>query len=326
MKTTADGRTSGYGPTNLIHNEGTYVMKQSMKQSKLKNFLKTGLYVSALGVAVGISTPGLADTSVWEVKSDSNTVYLGGTVHVLRTSDYPLPPEYEQAYQAASHIYFETDIDAMNDASVQEQMMRELTYQDERSLKTVLNAEAYTALSDYMAELGMPLMMMEKNKPGMVTIILQGLELQRIGFTPHGVDAYFNTRAIGDAKSRGQLETMAEQIGFLAAMGEGNESEFILYSLEGLRETSALLEESIQAWREGDNDKLSDLLIDDMRNELPQIYDSLLRQRNLNWIPQIEQMLSDGDTEFVLVGAAHLVGSEGLLTLLRDRGYQVRQL
>ena len=322
MKTKADSRTSGYGPTNLIHNEGTYVMKQS----RLKNFLKTGLYVSALGVAVGISTPGLADTSVWEVKSDSNTVYLGGTVHVLRTSDYPLPPEYEQAYQAASHIYFETDIDAMNDASVQEQMMRELTYQDERSLKTVLNAEAYTALSDYMAELGMPLMMMEKNKPGMVTIILQGLELQRIGFTPHGVDAYFNTRAIGDAKSRGQLETMAEQIGFLAAMGEGNESEFILYSLEGLRETSALLEESIQAWREGDNDKLSDLLIDDMRNELPQIYDSLLRQRNLNWIPQIEQMLSDGDTEFVLVGAAHLVGSEGLLTLLRDRGYQVRQL
>ena len=325
MKTTADSRTSGYGPTNLIHNEGTYVMKQSMKQSRLKNFLKAGLYVSALGVAVGISTPGLADTSVWEVKSDSNTVYLGGTVHMLRMSDYPLPPEYEQAYQAASHIYFETDLDAMNDMSVQ-QIMRELTYQDERSLKTVLNEEAYTALLNYTDGLGLALTAMEKSKPGWVITGLQVWEFQRIGFTPQGVDAYFNTRAIGDAKSRGQLETLAEHLSLLASMGEGNESEFILYSLKDFRKTKALLEDVIQAWREGDNDKLSDMLIDNIRNELPQLYDSLLRQRNLNWIPQIEQMLSDGDTEFVLVGAAHLVGSEGLLTLLRDRGYQVRQL
>ncbi|HAJ76305.1 MAG TPA: TraB/GumN family protein [Gammaproteobacteria bacterium] len=267
-----------------------------------------------------------ADTSVWEVRSDSNSVYLGGTVHLLRPTDYPLPEEFEQAYQASSEIYLETDIGSMTDLSVQAQLLQQLTYQDERSLKTVLSNEAYTALSDYTEQIGMPLMIMEKFKPGMVVSTLQILEFQRVGFTPQGVDMYFNTRAMGDAKTLGQLETVQEQIGFLAAMGEGNESEFILLSLKDLAETNAVMEDMIRAWRTGDNASLADLFVTEMRTETPDLYDSLLRQRNLRWIPQIEQMLRDSDTEFVLVGAAHLVGEDGLLQLLQAKGYQIRQL
>ncbi|MDD9896726.1 MAG: TraB/GumN family protein [Gammaproteobacteria bacterium] len=267
-----------------------------------------------------------ADSAVWQVSSGSNTVYLGGTVHLLRPSDYPLPEEYEQAYQASSEIYFETDLSAMMDLSVQAQMLQQLTYQDDRTLEAVLSEEAYTALSNYIAGIGMPMMMMEKFKPGMVISTLQVLEFQRIGFTPQGVDAYFNTRAIGDAKSLGQLESVMEQIGFLASMGEGNESEFILLSLEDLTETANVMDDMIAAWRDGNNDRLAELFVNEMRSEAPELYDSLLRQRNLNWVPQIEQMLLDDDTEFVLVGAAHLVGSDGLLELLQAKGYSVNQL
>jgi|TARA_B100000315_G_scaffold209307_1_gene204958 hypothetical protein len=267
-----------------------------------------------------------ADTSVWEVRSDSNSVYLGGTVHLLRPTDYPLPEEFEQAYQASSEIYLETDISSMSDLSVQAQLLQQLTYQDERSLKTVLSNEAYTALSNYTEQIGMPLMIMKKFKPGMVVSALQILEFQRIGFTPQGVDTYFNTRAIGDAKTLGQLETVQEQIGFLAAMGEGNESEFILLSLRDLAETATVMEDMIAAWRTGDNDSLAELFVTEMRVETPDLYDSLLRQRNLKWIPQVERMLRDADIEFVLVGAAHLVGEDGLLQLLQAKGYQVRQL
>jgi len=205
-------------------------------------------------------------------------------------------------------------------------LLQQLTYNDERTLKTVLNQEAYTALSDYAATIGLPMMLMEQFKPGMVVSTLQILEFQRIGFTPQGVDSYFNTRAVEDGKSLGQLETVQEQIGFLAAMGEGNESEFILMSLRDLAETGEIIDEMIQAWRVGDNSKLHEMFVADMRNEAPELYETLLRQRNLNWLPQIEQMLRDTDTEFVLIGAAHLVGTDGLLDLLRNRGYQVRQL
>ena len=267
-----------------------------------------------------------ADTSVWEVKFDSNTVYLGGTVHLLRPSDYPLPEEYEQAYQASSKIYLETDLSSMNELSVQTKMLEQLTYQNARSLKTVLNEEAYTALSDYMVEIGMPLMMMENFKPGMVISTLQVMEFQRNGFTPQGVDVYFNNRAIEDAKTLGQLESIQEQIGFLASMGEGNESEFILLSIRDLEETTEIMNDMIAAWRTGNNDQLAAMFVTEMQNEAPDLYDTLLRQRNLNWFPQIEQMLSDSVTEFVLVGAAHLVGPDGLLQLLSRKGYQVRQL
>ena len=267
-----------------------------------------------------------ADTSVWRASDGNRTIYLGGTVHLLRASDFPLPEEFEQAYAAADEIYFEVDINSMNDLSTQAQMLQQLTYNDDRTLQSVLNEEAYTALEDYTEQVGMPIMLMQKFKPGMVITTLQMMEFQQLGFTPQGVDTYFSSRAMGDAKSLGALETIAEQIGFLAAMGEGNESEFILVSLEDLNDISDSMEAMIAAWREGDAEHLAELFVADMKAQAPEVYDSLLRQRNLNWVPEIERMFMDEDTEFVLVGAAHLVGEDGLLALLREHGYEVTQL
>tara|TARA_B100000809_G_scaffold192748_1_gene191620 strand:- start:101 stop:919 length:819 start_codon:yes stop_codon:yes gene_type:complete len=267
-----------------------------------------------------------ADSSVWKITSGENTVYLGGTVHLLRPSDYPLPEEYEQAYQESAVLVFETDISSMNDLSIQAETLQQLTYTDGQSLDTVLNDEAYNALSEYIATIGIPMAMIEQFKPGMIISMLQLLEFQKIGFTPQGVDAYFNIRAMSDGKTLEELESVEEQIGFLAAMGEGNENEFILLSLSDLDETAEVMEDMIFAWRTGDNEKLSEMFVADMLNEAPELYESLLRGRNLNWIPQIDKMLADEDVEFVLVGAAHLVGNDGLLELLKARGYKVSQL
>ena len=267
-----------------------------------------------------------ADTSVWSVRSGDNVIYLGGTVHLLRPGDYPLPDEFEEAYQASSELYFETDIASMSDLSVQAQMLQQLTYGDDKSLSTVLSDEAYTALSAYTATAGLPIAMLDKFKPGLLISTLQILVFQSMGFTPQGVDAFFHTRAIGDGKAEGQLETVQEQIGFIEAMGEGNESEFILLSLKDLAETGDVLEGMIGAWRSGDTEGLSELFVEDMKVEAPALYDSLLLQRNLKWVPQIDSMLQDADTEFVLVGAAHIVGENGLLDLLSQKGYEINQL
>lgn len=293
-------------------------------QSKLK--LKTLLLLLSLVSLLDIMPTISADSSVWKITSGENTVYLGGTVHLLRPSDYPLPEEYEQAYQESAVLVFETDISSMNDLSIQAETLKQLTYTDGQSLDTVLNDEAYNALSEYIATIGIPMAMIEQFKPGMIISMLQFLEFQKIGFTPQGVDAYFNIRAMGDAKTLEELESLEEQIGFLAAMGEGNENEFILLSLSDLDEIAEVMEDMIFAWRTGDNEKLSEMFVADMLNEAPELYESLLRGRNLNWIPQIDKMLADEDVEFVLVGAAHLVGNDGLLELLKARGYKVSQL
>ena len=267
-----------------------------------------------------------ADTSVWSVRSGDNVIYLGGTVHLLRPADYPLPGEFEEAYQASYELYFETDIASMSDLSVQAQMLQQLTYGDDKSLSSILSDEAYAALSIYTATAGLPIAMLNKFKPGLLISTLQILVFQSMGFTPQGVDAFFHTRAVGDGKAEGQLETVQEQIGFIAAMGEGNESEFILLSLKDLAETGDVMEGMIGAWRSGDAEGLSELFVEDMKVEAPALYDTLLLQRNLKWVPQIDSMLQDADTEFVLVGAAHIVGENGLLDLLSQKGYEINQL
>ena len=277
-------------------------------------------------MAVLSISPAIADTSVWSVRSGDNVIYLGGTVHLLRPGDYPLPDEFEEAYQASSELYFETDIAAMSDLSVQAQMLQQLTYSDDRSLRTVLSDEAYTALSAYTQTAGLPIVMLEKFKPELLISTLQILVFQSMGFTPQGVDAFFHTRAVADGKAEGQLETVQEQIGFIAAMGEGNDSEFILLSLKDLTETGNVIDGMIGAWRSGDAQGLSELFVEDMKVEAPALYDTLLLERNLKWIPQINRMLQDADTEFVLVGAAHIVGENGLLDLLSQEGYEINQL
>ena len=277
-------------------------------------------------MAVLSISPAIADTSVWSVRSGDNVIYLGGTVHLLRPGDYPLPDEFEEAYQASSELYFETDIAAMSDLSVQAQLLQQLTYSDDRSLRTVLSDEAYTALSAYTQTAGLPIVMLEKFKPELLISTLQILVFQSMGFTPQGVDAFFHTRAVADGKAEGQLETVQEQIGFIAAMGEGNESEFILLSLKDLTETGNVIDGMIGAWRSGDAQGLSELFVEDMKVEAPALYDTLLLERTLKWIPQINRMLQDADTEFVLVGAAHIVGENGLLDLLSQEGYEINQL
>ena len=277
-------------------------------------------------MAVLSISPAIADTSVWSVRSGDNVIYLGGTVHLLRPGDYPLPDEFEETYQASSELYFETDIAAMSDLSVQAQLLQQLTYSDDRSLRTVLSDEAYTALSAYTQTAGLPIVMLEKFKPGLLISTLQILVFQSMGFTPQGVDAFFHTRAVADGKAEGQLETVQEQIGFIAAMGEGNETEFILLSLKDLTETGNVIDGMIGAWRSGDAQGLSELFVEDMKVEAPALYDTLLLERNLKWIPQINRMLQDADTEFVLVGAAHIVGENGLLDLLSQEGYEINQL
>ncbi|MEX0618233.1 MAG: TraB/GumN family protein [Pseudohongiellaceae bacterium] len=282
--------------------------------------------LGATTVMAGLASQAAADTSVWLASSGDSHVYLGGTVHLLRPTDYPLPEEFEEAYENSDTLVFETDISAMNDPSVQMRLLGEVTYTDSRTLRSVLSDDAYSALSNYLETVGLPMMMLEKMKPGMVVSTLQVLEFQKLGFTPQGVDMHFNTRAVGEDKAIQGLESLDQQISFLAGMGEGNESEFVLMSLEEMEQLETGIEDMISAWREGDNDRLAELFINDMRAETPELYQSLLVERNNNWMPAIEQMFSEEGTEFVLVGAAHLVGEHGLISLLEANGYQVRQL
>lgn len=302
--------TTGIGATAVARDQGAGI--------------NTVLAAAALALLLfAIALPAQADAPVWQASKGDSTVFLGGTIHLLRARDYPLPAAFETAYQASDRLFFEIDQSQLADMSVQARMMQQLTYQDDRTLQTVLDEETYAALTAYAENAGLPMAMMQKFKPGMLLSTLSLLEFQSRGFTPQGVDAYYNTRAMGDGKARGELETIDQQITMLASMGEGYESEFVAYSLRDLETVGEAIEDMVTAWRAGDQASLEAQFIRPMLEEAPELYDSMLVERNNNWMPQIEAMFDEPGTEFVLVGAAHLIGEHGVLAMLSERGYEV---
>lgn len=268
----------------------------------------------------------LAQTSVWQASNGENTVYLAGTVHMLRAADYPLPAAFDQAYAQADALYFEINIDDMNAVGAQMTLMEQLMYTDGRNIESVLSPEAYDALTTFTADLGVPMMILQNMKPGMLVSTLEILSMQQLGFTPQGVDMYFHQRAKADGKAIAGFETVEQQIDFLAGMGVGEESEFIMMSLEELEKISTDIEVLVGPWRSGNTQQMNELFVESMKNSAPEAYDLLMASRNLDWMPEIEAMFEDADTELVLVGVAHLIGEDGLIQMLENRGYRLNQL
>lgn len=267
-----------------------------------------------------------SETSVWRVSHGANQLFIGGTIHILGAADYPLPAEFDYAYQQSDRLVLETDMEKLQDPDFQRVMMRALSYSDGRNLKSVLSAETFQLLEDYCNSRGIPTDNLLPFKPGMVATTLTILELQRLGLGGVGVDAYFNARAIKDRKELGQLETVESQLAFISSMGQGQEDDLIAYTLEDIKNLPALMGELKQTWRKGDLSSLERVNIIPFKRDFPKIYQTMLVDRNNAWIPQIEAMLRTREVEFILVGALHLVGEDGLLEHLSKRGYEVEKL
>ena len=272
------------------------------------------------------SLPVNADSPVWQVEKNGNLTFIGGTFHVLTAADYPLPAAFEKAYQQSSLVVFETDIEKLESPKFQQAMLRELSYSDGRNLQQVLRPETYLALSEYFSARGIPIASVINYKPGLVATLMTVIELQRLGLVGEGVDTYFSAKATRDQKQRGQLETVDEQIQFIANMGAGKEDELLAFNMADLEKLPALWQSMKDSWRSGDMPRLYQDTGISLKNDFPEIYQSLLVERNDAWMPQIEAMLNTKEVEFVLVGALHLAGEDGLLSRLTARGYKVRQL
>lgn len=267
-----------------------------------------------------------SEAAVWVAKKSGNTVYIGGTIHLLRPSDYPLPQEYQVAYLNADKIFLEADVSVMEDPAFQGKIMEMLFYRDGRNLKSELSPEAYQALASYAEKGSLPIQMLESMKPFLVVQTLVVGEFMKMGFTPMGVDAHFQNRALDDKKILGYFETVEEQLKMFDGMSEDASSDFILSQLEEMHEMKVMIKELLEVWRSGDTQKLHTLFIDEMKNEYPETYKTLLKDRNDRWMPRIEHMFSDDDNEFILVGVGHLVGEDGLVEQLRKKGYDVQKL
>ena len=267
-----------------------------------------------------------SESSVWKVESKDHQLFIGGTVHVLSDADYPLPDEFDQAYLQSQTVVLETDMERLTSPEFQQKLLSQMIYTDGTNLRSLLQDETYAQLEAFCAQRGIPASSLMMFKPGMVSMTITLLELQRLGLMGAGVDAHFSTRATQDGKQVEKLETVEQQLSFLVAMGQGREDALISYTLRDVARLQSLFESIKEAWRVGDLNSLNKVALMPLREEFPELYRILMVDRNKMWVPIIEEMLKTEPVELVLVGALHLVGEEGLLEQFVNRGYRVTKL
>jgi len=275
---------------------------------------------------LALATPALALSPVWMVEKEGARVFIGGTMHILTATDYPLPDAFEKAYAKSAQIVFETDIAKLQDPAFQQYLLAAVSYRDGRNLRQVISADTYAALASFFNGRGVAMASIDNFKPGMVATLMTVVELQRLGVDAVGVDAHFSQRAASDRKALGQLETLESQVAFIANMGAGQEDEMLNYNLAEIERLPEVWQIMTLAWRRGDLAWLEQQIALPMQRDFPAVYQSLLVERNDAWLPQLEAMFTSAEVEFVLVGALHLAGEDGVLARLRARGYRITQL
>jgi uncharacterized protein YbaP (TraB family) len=264
-----------------------------------------------------------AESSVWKVQKGDSIMYVGGTIHLLRQSDYPLPQEFDKAYSASDMLVFEVDLGMANDPSVQQKLLSKAMYTDGTTVDMHLSADVYQLLNEHCLSNGIPI---KQFKPQIIAVLIDTMELAKLGVAQDGVDMFFYKSATKDNKAIEGLETIDEQIDYLLEMGNGHEDDLVSYTISDLDSTKKNFEIIVDSWKRGDVDKLDRLIIGDIRTEMPDIYKNIITDRNNNWMRVIEKYFENNKTEFVMVGMAHLVGTDGIIEQMRKKGYKVEKL
>lgn len=267
-----------------------------------------------------------AETSVWKAQKGNFVLYLGGTCHVLRESDFPLPPEFEKAYRASQVVVLEADLGQLKDPAIQKKVLAKSVYPDGSTLQKHLSPKTYAQLVAYCQKNNIPLAALKQFKVSVAMVSLTFLELTKLGIDQKGVDDFFYQLAKKDNKKVEGLESAEEQLDALVSIADGNEDQFVSYAIRDLDILKEKFAELAGAWRAGDSAKLNELLISELKSEDPEDYQKLVVNRNRKWLPIILGYHKSPQTRLVLVGAAHLVGPDGIIEALKKNGYRVEKL
>jgi len=264
---------------------------------------------------------------LWTVEGRHNTVYLLGSIHVLRADDAELPEAAAEAYVDAEQLVMEIDMDdasVADPAAVLEEMQRIAMLPEGQSLRTVMGAD-YAAVEAGTAQAGLDAALLDRFAPWFVATTLLQLELAKRGFAAEfGIEQRLAARAVADRKPIQGLETPAQQFGVLAGLPLPLQKRFLLMTLEESADLDHELDDLLRAWQRGDADALARLLSAEFE-DFPELYRPLTEDRNRAWIAKLTDLLDDEDDYLVVVGALHLVGRHSVVELLEQRGYDVEQ-
>ncbi len=264
---------------------------------------------------------------IWQIQSDTATVFILGSMHFADDNLYPLNQTIEKSFEACQNLVLEIDPLAVDQQAVQSYIQKRGYYQGAESVVDHTTPEVFHLLESYVNHNALPAATIYKMKPGMIALTLSSMQLERLGYSPDkGIDIYFARKAKEAAKPITSLETLNDQLDMLFTMP--NENSFLQYTLIDLENLESFMNDIVAAWKSGDAPAMHELLLAPYEGVAD--YQPFIRKifynRNLRMASKIRKFLKSDQTWFVVVGAGHLLGDKGLISLLDKKSYTITQL
>jgi uncharacterized protein len=284
---------------------------------------------ASLAVAVASVSPAAQapkKTFLWTLKApDAPPIYLMGSLHALTPDYYPLSAVAERAFADSKVLIEEVDIDEMTNPTAAMALVGKAMLTDGRTLDQLIAPDLYKTVMARAETVGLPAIALQRMKPWMAAVSLTAPALKAAGFNSGlGVDQYFFNKARTAKMERRALETIAYQFDRLDQMPAAVQEAMLRSVIMDIDTQLANVKTIADAWASGDTATIEKLLLSSLV-ESPDLYQRLLVERNRNWVEPVEACITQKTTCFVVVGAAHLVGPDSLVALLRKKGHSVEQ-
>jgi hypothetical protein len=284
-----------------------------------------------LGLALllcALALPGRADSALhclWELHGKHNTVYLLGSIHVLRAQDYPLAPAVLKAYADSKSLLMEINLGDIDAADLQSEMLSSAMLPEGSNLAQILGPQRYAHAASLAHDVGVDLATFDQFAPWFAAEAISQLQLMELGFDAQsGVEMYFLERARNDGKSIAGLETVHDQIALFEGLAMNEQAEYLVSSLEQAHDLPKEVSDMVRAWQRGDTAWFESQMKTEFGRD-PALYQSVLAARNRKWTPKIEALLNDDKNYLVIVGTGHLVGSGSVIDQLKKDGVGATQ-
>lgn len=297
-------------------------------QSKAQ-ILKGALHAFALGVTLAVAscTPSAkqdANPALWRVSDADSEIYLFGSVHMLPPDLKWRTARIDKAFARADTVYFETPVTPEAGAEIAGLVERAGFLPPEQSLSDRLSADSKARLERVAAKLKLDPRGLERSRPWLAALQISLAMVEQQGQKAEaGVERVFEQELQGGQKARRYFETAEQQIGFLANLSDAAQDRFLAATLRQVEEEADAMDTLDAAWVTGDVAKLQQLLTSDLQEAGPEVYAAIIVNRNRAWAETLDKELEGEGVVFVIVGAAHLIGPEGVPALLAARGRTV---
>ncbi|MDB5422065.1 MAG: TraB/GumN family protein, partial [Brevundimonas sp.] len=279
---------------------------------------------AAVAAPVAVLPATGAGPALWVVKDADSTLYLFGTVHVLKPTTAWGSAKVDDAFAAASDIYFE--ISNPDDQAAMMPLIQQYGVSPQTPLSSLLTPAEIADLDAAAKTIGASAAQLDVFRPWLAGLSLSMAPLVKAGYDPaSGVELTLKARAQAAGKPIHGFETIDEQVRVLATLPEETQLEFLRSTLHSFDDAATELDGLVGAWAAGDVATLQKLGVDDMKLEAPAIYEALLTRRNAGFADDIQGLLAGSGVAFIAVGAAHLAGPDSVQAMLETRGVTVEQ-